>query len=99
MCPNCYAYLHCCFNCRFWDPSVHNECTENNAEFIRDRAEGNFCLYFTFKEEGESRASEQDDAKSRLNALFGDGGGAVTAASPKTTDDARSRLDSLFSKK
>ena len=39
------------------------------------------------------------DAKSRLNALFGDGGGAVTAASPKTTDDARSRLDSLFSKK
>jgi hypothetical protein len=25
-CPNCTAYLHCCFNCRFHDRSAHNQC-------------------------------------------------------------------------
>ena len=96
MCPNCYAYLHCCFNCQYWDPSVHNECTENRSEFIRDRSEGNFCLYFTFKESIDEDAGEQDDAKSRLNALFGEGGSSVQKAAPKTADDARSRLEDLF---
>jgi len=96
MCPNCYAYLHCCYNCKFWDPTVHNECTENAAEFIRDRAEGNFCLYFTFREATDLDISPAEQAKSRLNALFGDGGSSVQRAAPKTGDDARSRLESLF---
>ncbi len=96
MCPNCYAYLHCCFNCQFWDPAVHNECTENRSEFIRDRAEGNFCLYFTFKQSVEGEEGGQQDAKARLNALFGDPGSAVQKAAPKTPDDARSRLEKLF---
>ena len=98
MCPNCYAYLHCCFNCRFWDPSVHNECTENASEFIRDRSEGNFCLYFTFKELDDDDVSGEDDAKARLNALFGGGGTGVPKASPKSADDARARLEDLFKK-
>ncbi len=95
-CPNCHAYLHCCFNCRFWDPNVHNECTENRSEFIRDRAEGNFCLYFTFRATEESAAGEQEDSKAKLNSLFGDSGPTLKRPSPKTSDEARSRLDSLF---
>lgn len=98
MCPNCYAYLHCCKNCQHWDPTVHNECLEERSEFIRDREEGNFCLYFTFKDSGGEGADESGDAKARLNALFGDAGASVSGASPKTADDARSALDRLFKK-
>lgn len=96
MCPNCYAYLHCCYNCKYWDKNVHNQCTENQGEFIRDRAEGNFCLYFTFKPvEGTEGITEEAQAKNRLEEMFG---GGKTVTSPRTADDARARLDKLFSK-
>lgn len=100
-CPNCAAYLHCCFNCKFWDPNVHNQCTENQGEFIRDRAEGNFCLYFTFSQIGEDRSSESNEAKSKLDALFGGGAGSTAAprvTAPSKEDEARARLAKLFSK-
>ncbi|GMV41586.1 MAG: hypothetical protein AMXMBFR64_33020 [Myxococcales bacterium] len=100
-CPNCAAYLHCCFNCSYWDPNVHNQCTENQGEFIRDRAEGNFCLYFTFAQIGEDRTSEADAAKSRLEALFGGkpgGSAAPRPSAPSKEDEARARLEKLFGK-
>lgn len=100
-CPNCAAYLHCCYNCKFWDPNVHNQCTENQGEFIRDRAEGNFCLYFTFLPLGEDRSSEADSAKAKLAALFGGGASASSgpgAGAPSKEDDARARLEALFRK-
>ena len=106
MCPNCGAYLHSCFNCEHHDKNVHNECKENQGEFIRDRTEGNFCLYFSFKAIGEKGSSQSDEAKSKLDALFG--GTSTTSSSkpslndfnfsPKTDDDARARLDALFKK-
>ncbi len=105
MCPNCSAYLHCCYNCEHHDPNVHNECKENQGEFIRDRNEGNFCLYFDFKALGGDHVSEADAARSQLDALFGGGGPEKPKPtlgdfelSPKTEDDARSRLDDLFKK-
>jgi len=93
MCPGCYAYLHCCYNCKYWNPDVHNQCTENQGEFIRDRAEGNFCLYFTFKAVDDSGDDEASRAKKRLEAMFG---GGPAKASPKTADEAKSRLEALF---
>ncbi len=73
-CPHCGADLHVCKNCRLWDPSIHNQCREPEAAFIRDREEGNFCAHFDFKEykEGESPASDPsvDKAKAKLNDLF-----------------------------
>ena len=98
MCPNCYAYLHCCKNCQFWDPSVHNECLENRAEFIRVREEGNFCLYFTFKESEEGNVSDAEAAKAKLASLFG-GAPKPDQAAPQTADDAKARLEALFKKK
>lgn len=108
MCPNCGAYLHSCFNCEHHDKNVHNECRENQGEFIRDRSEGNFCLYFTFKAIGETGNSAATDAKSKLDALFGGGGSDTSDSakpslgdfnfSPKTDEDARARLDALFKK-
>ena len=105
LCPNCGAYLHACFNCEHWDPNVHNECKENQGEFIRDRAQGNFCLYFTFKTVQEENFSEQDAAKARLEALFGGGGGAKPSAPDpfggsalSKEDEARAKLEALFKK-
>ena len=107
ICPNCNSYLHCCFNCEFWDPNVHNQCRENQGEFIRDREEGNFCLYFTFAKLGEDHSSEANEAKSKLEALFsgtalatGDGAQTIgeSARSVSTEDDARAKLDALFKK-
>ncbi|HNU69854.1 MAG TPA: hypothetical protein PKH54_11905 [Myxococcota bacterium] len=96
MCPNCYAYLHCCYNCKFWDKNVHNQCTENQGEFIRDRAEGNFCLYFTFKPvPGTEGITEEQKAKAKIESLFG---GPKVETSPRTADDAKARLEKLFSK-
>ena len=95
MCPNCYAYLHCCYNCQHWDPSVHNECRERATEFIRDRAEGNFCLYFTFKEvpAEDDGPSEAQTAKEKLEQMFGS---STTAPAPSTADEAKQRLEDLF---
>ena len=95
MCPSCYAYLHCCFNCKFWVKDVHNQCTETQGEFIRDRAEGNFCLYFTFKPLVDLGDDEASQAKQQLNSMFG---GGQAKLSPKTADDAKARLDALFKK-
>lgn len=97
MCPNCGAYLHCCYNCKFWNPDVHNQCTENQGEFIRDRAEGNFCLYFTFRPIVEEGRDEAAEAKARLEAMFG--GGPGRQALPRSADEAKARLEALFKKK
>lgn len=105
-CPNCGANLHSCRNCRFWNPSVHNQCTEVKAEFIRDREDGNFCGFFQFRVVGEDVSAEANAAKSKLEALFGAGpkkpglevlGGAPAGQlSPEAA--ARAKLDALFKK-
>ena len=96
MCPNCYAYLHCCFNCNYWNKDVHNQCTENQGEFIRDRAEGNFCLYFTFRPVLDDGSDEASEAKKRLSKMFG---GGEVKGSPRDADEAKARLEALFKKK
>lgn len=103
-CPNCSAYLHSCRNCRFWSPTAHNQCLENQGEFIRDREAGNFCGHFAFRVVGEEVGGEADQAKAKLDALFGGGGakpsaswGGAAASSPE--DKARAKLDALFGKK
>ena len=69
-CPACGADLHVCANCRFWDPSYHNECRENAAHYIRDREKANFCMAFEFKSHSEEDGTEADDARSKLEAMF-----------------------------
>ncbi len=105
MCPNCSAYLHACLNCEHHDSAVHNECRENRAEFIRDRSEGNFCLYFDFRVIPDGAGTPQDAARAKLDALFGaksekpkQAGLADFKFSPRSEEDARSALDNLFKK-
>jgi hypothetical protein len=70
-CPHCGADLHVCKNCRLWDPSIHNQCREPEAAFIRDRETSNFCAHFDFKD-GDSPTKDTgvEAAKSKLNDLF-----------------------------
>ena len=102
MCPNCSAYLHSCFNCHHWDANAHNQCRENQGEFIRDRAEGNFCLYFEFRIIDNEATSDADKAKQKLASLFGGGPSKPMAAMPTAATSpeaaARARLDALFKK-
>jgi predicted RNA-binding Zn-ribbon protein involved in translation (DUF1610 family) len=69
-CISCGMDLHTCKNCRFWDPSYHNECRENSAYYIRDREKANFCMAFEFKSTTEENAAEADDARAKLEAMF-----------------------------
>lgn len=70
-CPRCAADLHCCKNCRFYDPNVHHQCREPEATFIRDRAEANFCSHFDFRDGASGREdTAAREAKAKLEALF-----------------------------
>ena len=74
-CPNCDADLHCCRNCRFYDPGKHNECAETQAEWVRDKVAANYCDYFQpnpvllAKGSGPG-AGKENDARKRFGSLF-----------------------------
>jgi hypothetical protein len=70
-CDHCGAYLHCCKNCGFHDPGIHNECRETLTEFIRDRESANFCSSFYYGDADEAPKNKNlDEAKSKLDDLF-----------------------------
>lgn len=73
-CKHCGTDLHVCRNCHFYDPGSHNQCRENQAEFIRDREAANFCAHFTFiqLESAPEVDDSQAQARSKLDALFKD---------------------------
>ena len=45
-CSHCDADLHCCRNCRFFDPGKHNQCAETQAEWVSEKERANFRDYF-----------------------------------------------------
>ncbi|MFQ6078516.1 MAG: hypothetical protein ACE5NJ_05195 [Thermodesulfobacteriota bacterium] len=71
-CPKCAAYVHCCRNCRFYDPNAHNQCREPQAEWVRDREKANFCEYFEAGEVMQIPAdkSRKEEARKKLEELF-----------------------------
>ena len=76
-CPRCFSDLKCCLNCRFFDPSMNNQCREPQAEWCPDKEKANFCEFFEFREvsalslPGHGGAgSRQDSARSAFDSLF-----------------------------
>ncbi len=73
-CPECDADLHCCRNCRFYDPGKHNQCAETQAEWVGDKEASNYCDYFSpnpvLLARGERPASKAQDAKKKFDSLF-----------------------------
>jgi hypothetical protein len=76
ICPHCRAYLHSCVNCKFYSPGRHNDCSEPQAETVRDKRTANFCDFFVFRDSASHNIGQaqkkKDDARKRFDSLFGD---------------------------
>ena len=69
VCPWCGADLHCCLNCKFYDPAVSKQCRETAAELVKEKAKANFCDYFVFAVT-ECAQSDAETARRALDDLF-----------------------------
>tara|TARA_Y100000590_G_scaffold469529_1_gene658039 strand:- start:503082 stop:503381 length:300 start_codon:yes stop_codon:yes gene_type:complete len=67
-CSHCYASLHSCKMCQFYDQSAYNECREPSADRIVEKDKANFCDYFILS--GTDGGNNQSDAEAAANALF-----------------------------
>ncbi|RMF21806.1 MAG: hypothetical protein D6760_08675 [Deltaproteobacteria bacterium] len=67
-CDRCSAELHCCRNCRFYEPGAYNDCREPSAERVVDKEASNFCDLFE-PAAGPSTGSASS-AKDDLERLF-----------------------------
>jgi hypothetical protein len=82
ICDKCSAYLHCCLNCRYYDPSAHNQCYIPTTEWVGDKAGGNFCDEFEFADRTAEKgnADAGHEARNALDSLFGGDKDASTDA-------------------
>ena len=70
-CLACGSDLHCCRNCRFYDPTMNNACREPQAERQVDKEQGNFCDWFSLGGRGGAKDDKATAARARLDAMFG----------------------------
>ena len=75
-CNRCKNDLHCCKNCKFFDPSAYNECRESQAERVVDKEKRNLCEYFGARDSAVASGSigggvdKKSDALKKLDDLF-----------------------------
>ena len=69
-CPNCYASVHSCSMCHFYDKSCYNECREPSAERVTDKEKANFCDYFKLASCGSLKEEDKNSLLDEANALF-----------------------------
>lgn len=71
-CSRCDADLHVCRNCQFYDPTKNNQCSEPQAEWVRDKEAANYCDYFrpASAPAGDWGGAPSQDAKKRFDSLF-----------------------------
>jgi hypothetical protein len=69
-CPNCRNDVHVCKNCKFYDPKVYNECTEPQAEVIREKERANVCDYFQPGGGDGGKNKTKEDLMRAAEALF-----------------------------
>ena len=76
LCPKCDAYLHACIQCRFYEPTLHNQCLEPEADYVGDRQKANFCDYFEpntrvpLTSRGGAQPVQRDDVRKAFDNLF-----------------------------
>lgn len=74
-CEKCSAYLHCCLNCRHYEPAKHNQCAIPTTDWVGDKAGANFCDEFEFAVQHSAGGGGNDAegaARERLGKLFGE---------------------------
>ena len=71
-CGQCGSFLHCCLNCRFYEPGAYHQCRETQSEWVQDKAGANFCEYFEPSDSRQpDRPDKASDARKKLDGLFG----------------------------
>lgn len=99
VCPKCSNDSRVCRNCRFFDLSSYRNCREEQAEWVKEKDRGNFCGYFDPVATQAANKSLQD-AKSRLDALFGGGTGSDTGGGPTSqAPDLSGELEAFLKKR
>ena len=73
-CPACSNYLHVCKMCKYFDSRVPRQCQEDGAEDVTEKDRLNFCDWYVPSEAAfdAGRKSDEEQAKSALDALFDD---------------------------
>ena len=73
-CPHCFADLHVCKQCAFFDESRSRQCREDSAEPPRDKEKRNYCDFFEVRSSGAlaTGGSEpsREDLLAKAEALF-----------------------------
>ncbi len=69
-CPRCRSDLHVCLNCVFYDEGKANKCRESQADYVKDRDRANYCDYFRFNNNTETKRSEKEAAEGLWKDLF-----------------------------
>ncbi|MCB9229248.1 MAG: hypothetical protein H6618_06520 [Deltaproteobacteria bacterium] len=78
VCPNCGQESRVCLNCSYYEPNAFHECRESQAEWVRDKEQGNFCGYFQSAETQKGFASSEEEQSRRdLEKLFGSDHGSL----------------------
>jgi hypothetical protein len=74
-CSQCGADLHCCLNCKLYDPSASNQCTSRTTELVKDKEKRNYCDEFEFVQKGPggglSGKVAPDDMENKWKNMFG----------------------------
>ena len=82
--------MHCCRMCRFFDPAVTQQCTEDDAEEVKEKARSNFCDYFSPSSDvfDPTLRADENQATKTLDSLFGAADSEDEQGGPDTSSDA-----------
>ncbi len=100
-CPACSRHLHVCLMCTFYDPNeTSKQCTEDDAEEVKDKASANFCDYFEPRAGAfdPARLAASENAAKQLEALFGDSPEGEQASGTEQPDSTLTEAEALFRK-
>ncbi len=63
-------------NCRFFDPGKNNQCSETQADYVREKDKANFCDYFQpnnrvpLTTRGGAQTAQRNDVRKAFDNLF-----------------------------
>ena len=71
-CDKCFADLHVCLNCRFYDESKPLQCRVESVDPVTDKMKANYCEEFQFADKPlpPGDAGNTGKAKEQWNKLF-----------------------------
>lgn len=68
-CPKCYANIHSCKMCGFYDTTAYNDCRESSADRILEKDKPNFCDFFKLSNPNAGN-SKNEEIYAAADALF-----------------------------